>query len=621
MPGQISTYKIEGQARMPFREAKDLKIQALFGTENVPDLSISEATFFNSQFSNDRDFILDKWQNNPNEGIDVDVEVSDSALNLNYNFKFFTDWKGLRFNADNELVVDLRNSNSVVSFDKRAAGVTFALLEDKGFLNLQDYQNIPYIIENRKTILEKIQLLVQVYNIFKTAADEVFKFINIAADITSAGVVQATLNLSLTIANFILLIQRLVQLMKDIAEAFFPPVLYHSGIKPKTFIEKGAEYLQFDAVEFGNHVPEGATKGFGELMERIVWCPSKQDEHGIPVNVVNPISGALKPGDYGYHLAQAIEYFTEYLNCKKGIINNVLHIRPKSDPFWKQLNGAPVPDVLVETSPIHANGVKRPNYEEYYSNTLLRWAVDDSDYWSNVDLADENDPATSQKIISGVIVEPDQVTNQRRVIAEQGLFYEIPHALCTRKDVVDDLLDVFDSLFSEASAIKDVVQDGFDQVSSYLAQAFPATEPFINTIGGRSGTMKIENHFFSTPKTVFLEDINTGFEVAPRIPTDYAEHIGAKALIQHYHYYNSFVPGIRNPNDLNDTNAKFIFEEVKIRMNLEKFAQILEKPYFTTQNGKEGKYHSIEWDIENDSAVATWWIQEPWMQNVSQKLI
>jgi len=623
MPGQLSTYKLEGQTRQPFRDSKNIELEANFGLENTADLTLSNAIFSNNDKSLDRDFIQSKADATPLEGIDVTIEISDviNGVPFNFDFEFFTDWRKLIDLSDNSLSVGLKNRESVISFDKRAAGVTFALLEDKNLLNVFDYSNIPYIVENRKTELEKIQLLVQAFIIFKSIADEIFKIINIAADISTLGVAQALVNLTLTIANLILLIQKLGQLIGDIIFAFFPPVLYHSGIKPKVFLQKTVEYLGYDAIEFGSHIPIGATKSFGEIMDAVTWCPSKNDEVGIPMNVLNPVSGALKAGDFGYNAAATMELLVKKYNLKRGIIDNVVHLKPKSDPFWLQSAGAPEPTALVEDTPIYTNGQKHRNYEEFFSNTIEEYATDDSDYWSNVDLADENNPASGDKIISGVIVEPISVTNQKRVISEQGIKIDIPHALCTRKDVLDDLIDLMGSLVSELNGMGDVIKEQFDTVVSLLGTNFPQVATILSTFGGRSGVMKVENHFFTTAKCVFLEEIDTGLEIAPRIPVDFADHIGARALIEHYQNYNSFVPGVRNPNNLDDTNAKDIFEDVKIHMNIEKFTQILNNPYFSTTSGSEGKYHTVKWNVDGDFAIVTFWKQEPWMKNVEQKTI
>lgn len=610
--GQLSTYKLEGQPRTPFREAKNIRIQAVFGAENTADLSLDEVTFTNNNDHLDRDFLYSKFLSNPLEGVTCSVGITDNITGTPYafDFDFFTDWKTLQLKAVNELSVGLRNLNSIRGFDERSKSITWALLEYKNVIQQGDYSPLPYIVENRKTFLEKVQLLVQSWTITKTIFDEIHKFINIASDLTTLGVVQATLNLTLTIANLIALVQKLVQLLKDIREAFFPPVRYHSGNKPMMFIQKGAEYLGYDAVDFGT--------GLAKL-ENTYWCPSKNDEEG-DLNSTNTGSGAMKPADYGYTLFETVNYFEEFWNWKKAIIDNVLHLRPKDDPFWVQIATSPPPDVLVEDSEIYSNGIKRPNLDEFVSNTILQYSTDDSDLHTLRDLADPSDPNSAEKIISGVIVEPDSVTDQRRVINGQGKAVDIPHALCVRKDTLDDLFDLFLTVGGLSNSIKDEVKAQFDTVASIIGQSFPQLESFITSFGGRDGCMVIENDYFSTPKVLYAVPTDVGLGQPLRIPTDFADQIGAKALME-YHKYDSFVPGVRNPSNPNDTNSKFLFEGVDIQMNVKKFTLLLNNPYFSVSGGLVGKYTSIDWDVENDRATIEYWIQDPWMQNVTETTI
>jgi hypothetical protein len=613
---QTSTYKIDGQTRTPFRNASELRFNVVFGYQNTPDIKLDNVVFTNSTEHNNHDFVKGKWQQQPLEGIDVDVNIADTSGN-SIDFKLFADWNKLVFNASNELSLGLKKDNSVLSFEERAKAITFGLLEFKDVLNIPDYQNIPYIVENRKTLLEKIQLLVQTWTTFKSAIDEVHKIINIASDITTLGIAQAIINLAVTVANLILLIQRLIDLFLQIQEAFFPIVLYHSGIKPKVFIEKAVEYLGYSGVEFGDVF----TGSFGWIMERLTWCPSKNNEKGIPINILNPVLGSLRPNDKGYNLFDALQILKDKYTTRVGIVDNVVHIRPENDPYWELNPGSTLPDVLVETSILVQNGTSRPNYDLFYSNTIIQYARDSSDLWSLEDLVDPSDPNSAGKIIAGVVVEPLSVNNEKRIISQQGKVIDLPHTLCNRKDVVDDLLDTFLGTSSALNDMKQMIKDRFIEFATDLQQAFPLLGDFVVNVGGRSGAMKVENHFFSVAKCVFLEDVDLGFQIVPRIPANFADYIGARSLIDNWHNYNSFVPGIRNPNDINDTNAKIVFEDVKIPFNLEKFIQVVNNPYFSVINGGVGKYISVDWQNESDTAVVSYWIKEPWMQNVEQTKI
>lgn len=126
--------------------------------------------------------------------------------------------------------------------------------------------------------------------------------------------------------------------------------------------------------------------------------------------------------------------------------------------------------------------------------------------------------------------------------------------------------------------------------------------------------MKIENHFFSTAKIVYLESDN-------RIPENFYTIIGAKALNENYHSYKSFVQGVRNPSVLTDTNAKDVYSEVTIPMGITAFNQLINNSYFTTNSGQIGKFTSIKWIPDQDKAVCDFYIQSNWAVNIQETTV
>ena len=300
----------------------------------------------------------------------------------------------MRFLSDVKTEVPLIKRRSLDQFDFRAKGITQELLRYKGVLTNADIAKVPYVVKHRNTDLEKLQILGQGYVIFKTIADEIFKIIGLVADVlTPLGAAPAIVNIALTFANLIILFQRLIDWIKLAIDTFFPPVKYHGGIKPKTFIDKAAEYIGLDSVDYGT---------LTDIMNELTWLGSKNHEEGIPTffgNLPGLLDGIMNPGDQGYLLAYAVDVLTEQFNLDRAIIDNVLHLRPKNDPFWLQQSGYTMPDVLVEQT-FANNGTWRPNYEDLKSATIIEYATDDSDLWTLDSLLDEQNPATTGRIIS-----------------------------------------------------------------------------------------------------------------------------------------------------------------------------------------------------------------------------
>ena len=105
-----------------------------------------------------------------------------------------------------------------------------------------------------------------------------------------------------------------------------------------------------------------------------------------------------------------------------------------------------------------------------------------------------------------------------------------------------------------------------------------------------------------------------------RIPEDFNESIGARALYEKYFTWDSLVPGVRNPDDINDTNGKLIYENVEFGFNISDFYNVLDKGYFTTESGEIGRFTSLKWNIDKDRATASYWIQNNWAINTKETI-
>ena len=601
MGAAIVNHKIQGQPCNPIREAKGLTLSIIAGLDNQPVLDLTTAGFVNTKEFLSSNTVRSLVSTSPAEGFDYSFEVTDGNDSL--LFEFYADISKYREISDVETQVGLIKDKALESLiDFEGADVTMRLLEYKNVLNNQDYVTVPYIVKNRKSDLEKMQLVGQFFIILKTGIDEVFKIINIAADISTLGVIQAAINLTTTLFSLGILITELVKMIKQLRETFFPPILYHSAIKLKTWLTKAVNYLNYD-VEFGT---------VWEELDGIVLLPSKDDEIGIEANLPYPLtSGILKPQDFGYNLADGFGLCRRLCNAQIGIIGNVVHIRPRKDPFWILNAGYVLPDALVEESPFTNNGTKRFNFEELFSSTTVSYQTDDSDYWTIQQLATGD---ANGDTISVNTVTPISVNNQRKVFLGGAKNIEIPYALCVRKDIVDDLLDFILPIGDEFDGIKDQISSDFDTVASLFTNTFPVLDSLSTYLFNRDGALKVENHFFSTPKLVYLG-------ADGKIPSDFSDKIGAKAIYDKYFAYDSLVEGVRNPSQPGDTNAKKVFEGVKIPFYLKDAIQVLNNLYFSTTNNGVGRFLKLDWDFEKDEATVDYWVQDNWLKNVQENQI
>lgn len=597
------TTKIEGVDVSAFSNANDLRIKANFGDTITPELSIDNITFKNNERSLNSTTIRNLFLANPMEGKDVGISISDGTDTFNFNL--FTDWTGINFLSDVSTSVNLKNKDGLKSLLDRLDGVTMELLRSENIFNPSVYVNVPYVVENRKTQLEKIQILSQGYSLLKTLYDEVHKVLNIASDLPTGGVLVAAINLSVTVANIVQLVNQFNTLVEQTLNAFSPQIRYHKGMSIKQSVEGFINYLGY-SVDWGDYLD------FENVVANTILVPSKDDEVGltsaltIPENVN---SGILKPNDFGYNGKQYMEAVRKIFYTRVEIIDGVVHVRPEKDPFWIRISSF-APNVLVEQ--IFANnGSYKPNYEEFYNNRIIQYSKDDSDLWTLTNINDQ---------LSVTTVEPIAVTEQIRVTTGKGYRSEIPYALGVRKeDLADEILNLILGTQDELNNLKEQILSVYESYATALSSTTPFFASVISNIANiinRGGAMKVENNYFSVPKLVYLQDSQLGY----RIPLNYTDVIGAIALENNYHNHLSFVDGVRNPSNLLDTNAKYAYESIEIPFNFSNFVTILTKPYFD-YSGKLGKFTDISWNFNKDSATVSYWIQEAWMNNAKETTV
>ena len=598
----ISSFKLNGQDNLPPIEWQNLSVKATFDNDSVQaNINFSALTFIDEA----NEIIKDWFFNNvgATEGIPLDIDIADGA-NTYTPFSGYLDWATYSVKASNRCEMSLVKTDSLNGVSERSKGITMRLLEENGLMPKTMGVNIPYVVENRKTNLEHMQIIATVVITVKTGIDEIFKLINLVSDIASIGIAIALINLAVTIAMLLIMINQLVAQLVQLQQSLFPLARLHRGIKLKTFLEQGAIHMGY-TMDFGT---------FGTLLDKVVLCPHKTDEEGIGVsifggtitaNISNNISGILKPTDFGYTLSEAFQLANKLFNTKVAVQGNTIICKPYNDSSWVLNPTYTMPNVLVENDEFTSNGSQSYNIDEMVGRTLVSYQFDDSDKWT---ISNVNDS------ISETIVTPITVNNTKNVILKGINDIQIPYALCVRKGTFDALWDSFMDLVNINEQWMNDIKDTFTEwASNFEDEAYPSTNSFLAGVFMRNGAMKVENDFFSTPKIVYLDNGS--------IPTNFTNYIGANALYNNYHSYNSFVAGIKDPSNYNNTNQKKIYTDVTIPFGAESFSQIINNSFFYDFNGNLGKFTSVDWQVDKDKAVVSYYIFENYVDNLFEVTI
>lgn len=600
----IGTQQVYG-----IRELNDMQNVATFNA-GFADASIDPTTI---RFVNDANKLVRELQiANPLEAPFFIPKTQ--GFGLIVDSKYVIDFRTLRFLSPVECEAQIFRLDGSPNFEKSAKGLSMQLLKDKGALVASDFRNVPYVFESRKRILDQIALALHLIQIQKAIYDEIFKIVNIAGDILSGAAVLtipaaivAVLNLITTLINLGLLIQKTIQLILDNRELLLPPVRLHKGINLYQYLEKGTIFL-------GKELQMGAQ--LTELCKRITILPSKSDEVGLktelPTSDLDLIlsmlpdigDGLLRPSDFGYTFGEIIDAVKTVFNAKSAIKDGVYHLRAKKDSFWTTAPSYIIPDVLIEQALNNSNGYTEYNYADFVTRYLISYAKDETDYHTLTD--------TNNRMAEVIYDHP--ITDRQRSLLKEITDVEIPYALCVRKKAGDQL---YDKVLKKLVDLVNIFQNEIDQLYAQFPGLAAAAAPILEQLGLNAwiteGALLVENHFYGVPKIVLQDEKG-------RIPKDFQCEIGADALWNDWHSFNSMAPGWKNPSNPNETNQQLIFREVKIPFGIEDWDKTIINSNCTVPGYGKGEFFNIKWSNGHDFATADFFAYRTFAPNLTGTL-
>jgi len=623
----IIRHILDGIEYIQPRQSRDLKVLATFDGDSVQaNITTTTFNFIDTENSKAATAIKTWFETLPTEGMPYTIVITDGTNEISTDY--YLQFENYRVLSDVECEITVQKDNGLVSLDDAASGLTMQLLVSKGILTSTDNVRVAYIVENRKTVMEFITMVIQLVVISKMIKDEIFKLQAIIADIASGAwfttflaAVFALINLTITIINLVLLTILAAKLLKDMQQAYFPMIRYHFGINIKNWVVKALDFLGYGFE---------TNPGFeAKYLDRTIMLGSKSDEvgplaaaveFGDLLDVIPPVnagSGIISPDDFGYTLQETFELLNRLFHTKVAVLSGsspgdppVVHIRPFNDPFWTQSATYIFPNVKIETAFIE-NGTKRFNVEEAVSRTVIRYAKDDSDLHTLTNVNGR---------ISEVIFSPITVSNQKHVNIRGLDLTEIGWALCVRKESEDKLFEFFKKVAKLFNTVKDEAKGGGAAESeegsgSVNTEGLDDIEEFVASAFKRAGSLIVENHFFDVPKIVYLDPATA------RIPPDFKDIIGADELWKAFHSYRSLVQGDKNPDIPEETNQKTLFDAVSIPFGITDFQQTILNSFFEFEDSKTGKFTRLEWDVYRDRADTDFYVFENWNNNIQSELV
>jgi len=254
------------------------------------------------------------------------------------------------------------------------------------------------------------------------------------------------------------------------------------------------------------------------------------------------------------------------------VIGTEVQMRTKKDPFFESQSTYILPDVLDKTFSYNLNEIKESRFLTFSSDVSDEYTVSN---WRGTSLVVTTTPITQ--------------SNPKNNLLKGLQEFRFPVGLGTAKDKLSDLEKAINAFF---------------QAADFVFSAFGASNT-VDTIQSRIQMLIISQPFFSIPKVLKMK--------GSKLSNDYRTGLSAKYLWDNYHNYDSFIRD-------NFKRQRKVFTGIRIPFSYDDYKKVIENSYFITSEGKRGKFTSLEWVIESDTAEVSFWIEEPYTKNLQEEL-
>ena len=552
-------YRLGGNLIDNPTERQDTSVQVQFDEGTQGSIETSQLTFVNEAYTIIKETIESGLIT---EGLPLTItiqegEESTEVFNGYLDFSTLEDLTG----SEPKFLASIVEQDGLTNLSESLEGVTFALLEAKGFITSSDYQEVKYLIEKQVALLEQAFLALSVFLMIKEIAEASFRLSQqiaiISAIVTTpisgqvGALIYAVASALFEIAYIFIMGAALLDLIQQFIENLISFEREFQGIKYKTALEKIFSYLGYT---FVSPIPE---------IDTYVYLPSKAEgrsDKGIPFD-----------SDFGFVANEFVSMVLDMFRAEIFVVNNEVQLRTKKDPFFQSQSTFQLPDVLEQPFSLNINEIKESRFISFQDDISDAYTVSN---WKGTSFVVTTLPIT-QNIPKNNLIKGLEETR-------------FPVALGNRKEELSILEEALNTFFEAAN---------------FALSALGASN-ITNTIQARKGMLIISQPFFNVPKVLNMQ--------GNRLAQNSREGLSARYLWENYLNYDSFIED-------NFKRQRKVFEGIEIPFSYSDYKKVKENSYFITPNGKRGKFTSLEWIIEADRAEASFWVEDVYTRNLQEE--
>lgn len=546
-----------------------ITIAMTFGDEVQPAIETDELEFVLEESSKIRQWIEDGI-NGSGVGIyeppELRIEITDGIGILTVFTGILDMPNDMKLIDCNKVLVKLKKQGGTNQLTERSQAISFAYLHSKGEITSSDFVNISYVLAHIPDYQAVVMLSISVFMIIKTTEEVIKEFAKATSDLVTAlsppfpstgQLLSAIAKTIIITAYLVLLVIAVIKLMNEIINNLVSKKRDFKGMKLQVLLEKGAGHLGYT---FESTV-------FNDVnWQNLIILPIKEDS---PTKITDTGFPTNKGQLYTYY--DLLQFFKKLINGKTVVRNGIIKIERRD--FWSNQTSYVLPNVLLNEFAYNANEIK--------ANFNLQFQIDEKDDLTLIDY--ETNKTTFQRT-----TEPKVIINKKNVLIKELEQVNLPVALPSRKEGLTVVEDIILSI-------------------AKLVDVFVGGNLFSSQITGRIGALHLANDFTGVPKIIPTD--------GKSVHASYRSIMSAEILHDDFYFINSFVPVPVNYSQFKK------LENIRIPFCFGDYVTLADNSWFTTSDGKQGKFERIEGTPDGGFADVDFRIKEIFTKNLRDVIV
>lgn len=499
-----------------------------------------------------------------------------------------------------------------------ADSVSFAHLEQLGYINSSDYIQVPYCMNKKQSAIDVIVTIVTIF----VVVDKIKEQINVILEMTSEGgnTFEATviIRLILRILYIIIMIVSLLGLIVSLYNMVVQPVKYHAAMYVYKQLEKGLKYF---GLTLSSSILQKAP------YNQMALLPEKYQQVEN-TGIFAGVQGLLKPStkETGYYNGTV----GDLLRSMQDVFNAKIIIDKETNTlYFEKFNFAIAKPIYQLPDVFDARYKYTFNIEECYSNIVLSFATDSQDRNTIQEYF-----GTSVQITTSI-----RGTVDPQLVLLKNLYEKrFQFALGKRKtelNVMEKIMDAFYKSMGPIIELMIIVINLIIIVINILIQIVNAlikslslvgiiinfqiklVEPievsaFKSLVEGRINMLVMESDYVAIPKLIMVPMGNSRSNTL--LPNN-EQALSARYLWDNYHYFLSFIGRKDWPGN------QFLKQNIdKIPFTYADYEAVRINNQVNDYNGNSLTLLSLKYNLSKGSASGTSKMQQVYVNNLTETI-